>query len=102
MGRNFRQNGYEQTIGKYWPSLWRQNNIDGQLHLFSRNCKISRFNFTETKFLIPLIQQDFPIGYIANMLDHMTRSRDQTGYKHPLFNHNFDEPDPVRLLNYPT
>ena len=35
------------------------------------------------------------------MLVHVTWSRNQTGYKYPVLNHNFDELAPVHLLNYP-
>ena len=53
------------------------------------------FNFAERKILIRLAQQDFPIGHMTSMLNHVTWSRDQTGYKNPVLNHNFDELAPI-------
>ena len=37
---------------------------------------------------------------MTNMLDHVTWSRDQTGYKNPARSHNFQLLAPAHLLNY--
>ena len=49
------------------------------------------------KILIRPPSWDFPIGYMIDMLGHVTK----TGYKYPVLSHNFQLLAPAHLPYYP-